>query len=85
MRTELVTTLRRKATQIIEDVEANQGPILITQHGRPAAYLLGVESYEKLAKRLTLLESIALGEQAITHGRTVTHSAAKKQMSRWLR
>jgi len=46
MRTELVTTLKRKATEIIADVEAERDPVLITQHGRPAAYLVDVETYE---------------------------------------
>ena len=33
MRTELVTTLKRKATEIIAALEAEQDPVLITQHG----------------------------------------------------
>jgi len=37
MRTELVTALKRKATEIIADVGADRDPVLITQHGRPAA------------------------------------------------
>ncbi len=40
MRTELVTTLKRKATEIIADLESSQDPVLITQHGKPAAYLM---------------------------------------------
>jgi prevent-host-death family protein len=45
VRTELVTTLKRKATQIIADLEQDHQPVLITQHGRPAAYLVDVESF----------------------------------------
>ena len=37
MRTELVTTLKRKATEIISEVGRKRVPVLITQHGRPAA------------------------------------------------
>jgi prevent-host-death family protein len=40
MRTELVTTLKRRATEIIADLQAERGPVLIIQHGRPAAYLV---------------------------------------------
>ena len=46
MRTELVTTLKRKATRIIADLESNQDPVLITQHGKPAAYLMAVEAFD---------------------------------------
>ena len=60
-------------------------PILITQHGLPTAYLVDVESYERLQHRMTLLEGIARGEKAIEEGRTVSQADAKKRMSRWLK
>ena len=69
MRTELVTTLKRKATEIISEVDRKKVPVLITQHGRPAAYLVDVETYERLNQRLAILEGIARGEQAIEQGR----------------
>ena len=85
MRTELVTTLKRKATEIIASLESNQDPVLITQHGKPAAYLMGVEAFDSLNRRLGFLEGIARGERAIEEGRVVTHAEAKKRMARWLR
>jgi prevent-host-death family protein len=85
MRTELVTTLKRKATRIIADLESAQDPVLITQHGKPAAYLVAVDAFEGLHKRLGILEGIARGERAIEEGRIVTHAEAKKRMARWLR
>ena len=85
MRTELVTTLKRKATDLLSDVERDKEPILITQHGQPSAYLVDVETYEKLQSRMTLLEGIARGERAVDEGRTLSHAQAKKRMSRWLK
>ena len=61
MRTELVTTLKRKATEIISEVGRKRVPVLITQHGRPAAYVVDVETYERLNQRLSILEGIARG------------------------
>ena len=84
MRTELVTTLKRKATKIIQELEGNQDPILITQHGRPAAYLVDVQAYEGLTQRLALLEGIARGERAVEQDRVLSHKEAKKRMRRWL-
>jgi prevent-host-death family protein len=85
MRTELVTTLKRQATELLGDVERSREPILITQHGLPSAYLVDVESYELLQRRMKLLEGIARGEKAIDDGRTVTHAQAKQRLSRWLK
>ena len=85
MRTELVTTLKRQATELLDEIERSREPILITQHGLPSAYLVDVESYELLQRRMTLLEGIARAEKAIEEGRTVPQAEAKKRMSRWLK
>ncbi|RLA43122.1 MAG: type II toxin-antitoxin system prevent-host-death family antitoxin [Gammaproteobacteria bacterium] len=85
MRTELVTTLKRKATELLSELSRDKEPILITQHGLPSAYLVDVESYESLKGRIKLLEGIARGERAVEDGRTLSHEEAKSRMSRWLK
>ena len=85
MRTELVTTLKRKATELLSELSRDKEPILITQHGLPSAYLVDVESFESLKGRVKLLEGIARGERAIEDGRTVSNEEAKSRMSRWLK
>jgi prevent-host-death family protein len=81
----LVTTLKRKATEIIAEVEAKRDPVLITQHGRPAAYLVDVTTYEETQRKLGMLEGIARGERAVEEGRVISHKEAQKRMKRWLR
>ncbi|MGH6967837.1 MAG: type II toxin-antitoxin system Phd/YefM family antitoxin [Stellaceae bacterium] len=85
MRTELVTTLKRKATKLVAALKREQEPVLITHHGLPAAYLVDVQSYERQQRRLALLEGIARGEKAADEGRLLTHAQAKKRMARWLK
>jgi prevent-host-death family protein len=85
MRTELVTTLKRQATKILAQLENEKGPILITQHGRPAGCLVDVKTYDELQERLAVLQGIARGERAIDEGRTLSHAKAKTRMSRWLK
>jgi prevent-host-death family protein len=84
VRIELVTTLKRKATDVISQLASDQEPVLITQHGLPAAYLIDVKMYESMQSRLTLLEGIARGEKAILEKRVLSHKAAKQRMARWL-
>jgi prevent-host-death family protein len=85
MRTELVTTLKRHATQLLDEIERDQQPVLITQHGVPSAYIVDVKSYEGQLQRIALLEGIARGERAIEEGRVVNHARAKTRMARWLK
>jgi len=85
MRTELVTTLKRRATELLARLKVDAEPILITQHGLPAAYLVDVDSYDKLQKRIALLEGIARGERAVEEGRVLSRVEAKQRMARWLK
>ena len=85
MRTELVTTLKRRATELLDQLEADREPVLITQHGVPSAYLIDVVSYETLQRRVAVLEGIARGERAVEQGRVMTHAKAKARMARWLK
>lgn len=85
MRTELVTTLKRQATELLADLERDREPILITQHGLPSAYLVDVESFDAMQWRMKLLEGIARGERAVEEGRTLTHDQAKDRLGRWLK
>jgi prevent-host-death family protein len=84
MKVELVTNLKRRATEILGGLASDREPILITQHGRPAAYLLDVSTFEAMEDRITMLEGVARGERAIEEGRVVSHGEAKRRMERWL-
>lgn len=84
MKTEMVTTLKREATRLISEFKEDSAPVLITEHGRPAAYLVDVEYFEQQQARMKVLELIAIGEQAYQQGRTLNHEAAKQRMQRWL-
>lgn len=85
MRTELVTTLKRQATELLSELERSKEPILITQHGVPSAYLVDVETYETLQRRMSLLEGIARGEKAMEDGRSLSDARARQRMARWLK
>ncbi len=85
MRTELVTTLKRQATELLSELERDRQPILITQHGIPSAYLVDVGTWEATQRRMRLLEGIARGEKAIEEGRTMSHAQARQRMARWLK
>ncbi|MDP6969826.1 MAG: type II toxin-antitoxin system Phd/YefM family antitoxin [Gammaproteobacteria bacterium] len=85
MRTELVTSLKRQATSILADLHNHKEPILITEHGRPAAYLVDVEDFEHMAMRMALLAGIAKGQADFASGNIATQLAAKQRLHKWLK
>lgn len=84
MKTELVTTLKRQAMRVIVQLRADKTPVLITEHGKPAAYLIDVQSYEAQQSRMKILEGIGRGERAVQEGRILSHGQAEKRMKKWL-
>ena len=84
MKTELVTNLKRQATRILSDMRDSGESVLITEHGRPSAYLVDVDSFEFMQSKLRVLEAIVRGERAVLEGRTYSERETKKKMSRWL-
>jgi prevent-host-death family protein len=84
MKTEIVTTLKREATRILSELNSDHDPILITEHGKPAAYLIDVDTFEHQQSRLRILEGIARGERAILEERVFSEDEAKARLSRWL-
>ena len=84
MKTEQVTTLKRQATRLIAEIQEDREPLLITEHGRPAAYLVDVQTFDRQQERITILEGIARGERAVQGKRTLTHEQARKRMTQWL-
>jgi prevent-host-death family protein len=85
MRTEPITTLKRRATELLSDIERDKTPILITRHGLPSAYLVDVESYQLMQRHMAMLEGIARGEQAAAEGRVATQAQARKRLAIWLK
>ena len=84
MKTELVTTLKRQATKILSELHVTKEPVLITEHGKPSAYLVDFEDFESLKRRMAVLEGIARGESAASEGRTLSHDEAKAKMKKWI-
>lgn len=84
MRAELVTTLKRRATELIAEIERDKVPILITHRGLPSAYLVDVETFELQKQRIEFLEAVGVGERDVAEGRVVSHEEAMRRLSRWL-
>lgn len=85
MKVELVTNLKRQATKILAELHESKEAVLITEHGQPSAYLVDVQDYEFIQRRLALLEGLSKGERAILEGKTTSHDNARERMEKWLK
>lgn len=78
-----VTDIKRKATEIIESIQREQEPLLITERGREAAILMDVASYRMQERKLALLEGIIRGQQAFAAGKVLSHEEVLARTGKW--
>ncbi|MEN3157706.1 type II toxin-antitoxin system Phd/YefM family antitoxin [Alkalimonas sp. NCh-2] len=68
----------------VKQVNETQRPIVLTQHGRKVAVLIGIDEYQRMQERLELLEAIYAAEAQIKKGEGVPHAEAKAMiLKRW--
>ena len=63
-----ISDLRQDAAKLLKKLNKNNEPLIITQRGRAAAVLIGVEAYEKFEYEKELLRSLAKGEREVELG-----------------
>jgi len=63
-----VSDLRQDAAKILKQLRKNNEPLIITQRGRAAAVIIGVDAYEKLEREKEILRLLAKGDREIEAG-----------------
>ena len=63
-----VSDLRQDAAKVLKKVRSSKEPIIITQRGRAAAVIMGVEAYERSEQDKEILRLLAIGEREIEAG-----------------
>ncbi len=64
-----VSDLKHDASATLKRVRKSKAPLIVTQHGRPAAVLLSIDAYEKSEQERQILKLLALGEREIAAGK----------------
>jgi prevent-host-death family protein len=63
-----VSDLRQDAAKVLKQLRDNKAPIIITQRGRAAAVMIGIEAYEKSEHDKELLRLLAKGDRETDTG-----------------
>ncbi len=79
-----VRELARHASSIVNDIEQNKEPALITRRGRPVVYMLPVDSMEfedfVLAHAPQFIEGMAAADIELTAGETVSLADVRAEL-----
>lgn len=80
-----VTEVKRRATELIKELQETKQPLLITQHGRAAAVMMDIESYEAMQRRMEILMLLSEGRRDIAEGRIIPHEEVMAEMRKRFR
>jgi len=82
-----LSEFRKHAAEYIERIKNDKRPLIITQHGKSAAVLLDVNSYQKMLYNYNLNEELIEAERQISRDETLTHQDAifqvKENLKKW--
>jgi prevent-host-death family protein len=63
-----ISDLRQNASDIVKGVSLSGEPVFITQRGRAAAVIVGMQAYEESQRKIDILRLLAQGEKEIEAG-----------------
>ena len=75
-----VSSFRANAAAMLKHVQESGRPMILTQHGRSAAVLLDVASYQALLDELDELRDIHAALEDVKAGRVVPHEEARTRL-----
>jgi prevent-host-death family protein len=75
-----ISYLKANAAQILEELEQQRRPLVITQNGEAKAVIQDVASYEETQETLALLKILALGTQQVEEGKVTPVAEAVKRI-----
>jgi PHD/YefM family antitoxin component YafN of YafNO toxin-antitoxin module len=75
-----ISYFKTNADEMIEYINEQKSPIIITQQGVACGVLLDMESYQEMLNTLAMLQLIEISEQAIKEGRTYKHEDVAAEM-----
>lgn len=75
-----VTEMKTGAARLLDQVNADRRPIIVTKDGRPRGVLMDVESYEEMRNAVGLMALALEGLDEVRAGRFVTHDQVLRRL-----
>ena len=63
-----ISYIKTNAAEMLDYINSNKNPIIITQHGEARGVFLDIESYQEMINALSLMKLLQFSEKAIREG-----------------
>ena len=64
-----ISYIKTNAAEMMDYINENKNPIIITQHGEAKGVFLDIESYQDMVNALSLMKLLQFSEKAIREGK----------------
>ncbi|MDR2716623.1 MAG: type II toxin-antitoxin system Phd/YefM family antitoxin [Treponema sp.] len=64
-----ISYIKTNAAQMIDYINYNKNPIIVTQHGEAKGVFLDIESYQDMINALSLMKMLQFSEKSIREGK----------------
>jgi prevent-host-death family protein len=67
-----ISYLKAHAAEVVRNLSAQEGPLVITQNGEAKVVMQGIKNYEQTQGTMALLKILALGQCQVDEGKVQT-------------
>ena len=75
-----ISYLKANAADVLDKLQENRQPLIITQNGEAKAVIQDLATYEATQETMALLKILALGKQQIEDGKVASHADVAKRI-----
>ncbi len=75
-----MSEVRNAMASYIKQVHETKRPVIITQHGKGVAVLLGANEFEAMQEKIELLSDIQISLNQLAEGEGINHQKAKDKL-----
>jgi prevent-host-death family protein len=80
-----LSEVRTSIANVIKQIHDTKRPVIITQHGKGVAVLLGAHEYERMQEKIELLTDVQVSLNQLEKGEGIDHEAAKENVLKRVR
>ena len=75
-----LSEIRNAMASYIKQIHDTKRPVIITQHGKSVAVLLGANEYEAMQEKIELLSDVQTSLNQLAKGEGIPHQKAKDKL-----
>ena len=75
-----ISYIKSNAAEMIDYINNNRNPIIVTQHGEARGVFLDIESYQSMINALSLMKLLQFSEKAIMEGKVYDNDQVFKEL-----